>query len=101
MCLCRSDREKSILNAKVKALQRQLTEDNLRPVPNKEERSVDGHSVGELERVVSSMKKVIEKLQGENESLKRSAASSRPAQGRTEEGKRIISLQEENNKLKV
>lgn len=57
--------------------------------------------MGELERVITSMKKVVEKLQAENESLKRSTASSRPAQGRTEEGKKCISLQEENNKLKV
>lgn len=100
--MCRSDREKSILNAKVKTLQRQLAEDNVRPVPHQEERTVEGHSVGELERVVSSMKKVVEKLQAENESLKRSSTSSRPPQGRTaEEGKKVISLQEENIKLKV
>lgn len=96
----RSDREKSILNSKMKSLQRQLAEGNERPPPSQEERQpVEGHRVAELEKVVSSLKKVIERLQSENESLKKSSAVPRP--GKAEGGKKAAALQEENNNLKV
>lgn len=98
--MCRSDRERSILNSKVKSLQRQLAEGNVRPPPSQEEeRAVGGYSVAELEKVVSSLKKVIERLQSENESLKKSSAVPRP--GKAEGGKKTAALLEENNKLKV
>lgn len=99
--MCRSDREKSILNAKVKSLQRLVSEGNERPPPSHEEgRAVGGHSVEDLEKVVISLKKVISKLQSENESLKKSSAA-RPTHSRSEGGKKATALQEENNKLKV
>ncbi len=98
---CRSEREKSILHARVKSLQRHLAEGNERPLPSQGGGQEGGHSVGELEKVITSMRKVIEKLQAENESLKKSSAISRPAQGRTEGGKKVTALQEENSKLKV
>ena len=102
MSVCRSDREKSILNAKVKSLQRLVSEGNERPPPSHEEgRTVGGHSVEDLEKVVLSLKKVVSKLQSENESLKKSSAAARPAHSRLEGGKKATALQEENNRLKV
>lgn len=96
----RSDREKSVLNSKVKSLQRQLAEGNMRPSPSQDEgRTMGGHSEADLEKVVSSLKKVIEKLQSENESLRKGSAAARP--GRTEGGRKMAALQEENGNLKV
>ena len=96
---CRSERERGVLTTKVRSLQRQLADGNERPL---EAKSVEGHSVGELEKVITSMKKVIEKLQSENESLKRSTTVSRLAQSKASEGmKKVTSLQEENKKLKA
>lgn len=86
-----------MLNAKVKSLQKQLAEGH--EPHHQESRS---NKVGELERVITAMKKVIEKLQVENENLKRSnAASTRQAQTRTEAGKKLTTVQEENSRLKV
>ena len=56
------------------------------------------HSVAELERVVAAMRKVVERLQGENSSLKKSLAAAKTRKnGHTDKA----TLEEENNKLKV
>lgn len=51
----------------------------------------DRFSAGEVERVVATMKKVIERLQAENEALKRTAKRHQP----------VSSIESENRKLKV
>lgn len=54
----------------------------------------------ELERVVSAMRKVVERLQAENNSLKTSLTNVKARKsGQTD--KTAIGLEEENNKLKV
>lgn len=92
-----------MLSTKVKSLQKQLADGNEHPFPHHSEgKSSGGHNnVGELERVIAVMKKVIEKLQTENENLKKSSAAARPAPGKTDSGKKLAELQEENSKLKV
>jgi hypothetical protein len=99
--LCRNDREKSILNAKVKSLQRLVSESNERPPHSQEEvRPAGNHGTEELEKVVTSLKRVISKLQSENESLKRTNAAARPTgQTKAEGGRKAV--QEENTRLKV
>ena len=87
-----------MLSSKIKSLQKQLSE---HPASESSHEPLANYSVGELEKVVNSMKKVIEKLQMENDTLKRSQAASRPTQTKTEGGKRATALQEENNRLKV
>lgn len=55
--------------------------------------------MGELERVITAMRKVIEKLQGENEKLKR-----RKTSGQSRADGKITAtggLQEEHRRLKV
>ena len=54
--------------------------------------SVGGHSVAEMERVVAAMRKVVERLQGENESLRRSAK---------QRGFSVTHLETENRRLKA
>lgn len=92
-----------MLSSKVRSLQKQLSEVAEHPPLNAgpEGKSQATHSVEELERVISAMKKVIEKLQVENETLKRNQSASRPAQTRTEGGRKLAALQEENSKMKV
>ena len=55
--------------------------------------TVGGRSVTEMERVVAAMRKVVERLQSENESLRKSAAKPR--------GTGVAQLEAENKKLKV
>ena len=74
-----------MLSSKVKSLQKQLSESTEHPSPDSRHEK-GTHSVGELEKVINAMKKVIEKLQTENESLKRSQGASRPAQTKAEVG---------------
>ena len=58
------------------------------------------HSVAELERVVSAMRKVVERLQAENSSLKKSLTNAKAEKsGHTD--KTAAVLEEENKKLKV
>ena len=54
--------------------------------------TVGGHSVAEMERVVAAMRKVVERLQGENESLRRSAK---------QKGTSVTQLETENRRLKA
>ena len=54
--------------------------------------SIGGHSVAEMERVVAAMRKVVERLQGENESLRRSAK---------QRGSSVTHLETENRRLKA
>ena len=49
--------------------------------------------MAEMERVVSAMRKVVERLQSENESLRKSAAKQR--------GTGVAQLEADNKKLKV
>ena len=49
--------------------------------------------MAEMERVVAAMRKVVERLQSENESLRRSAAKQRGTSG--------TQLEAENKRLKV
>ena len=55
--------------------------------------TVGGRSVTEMDRVVAAMRKVVERLQSENESLRKSAAKLR--------GTCVTQLEAENKKLKV
>ncbi len=80
-------------------MQKQLSEPS--PDSSHEGKPQAMHSVGELERVINAMKKVIEKLQTENEKLKRIQGASNPAQIKAEGGKKTATLQEENSRLKV
>ena len=90
-----------MLQSKIKSLQKQVSESGGQAFPDHQEeensRPVGGHSVVELERVIGAMRKVIEKQQVDNETLKRSNAAARIGQG----GKKMALLQEENAKLKV
>lgn len=80
-------------------MQKQLAEG---AEPPHEGKSLGDHKVGELEKVIAAMKKVIEKLQTENNNLKKSnTAFSRPTQAKLEGGKKLAAVQEENSKLKV
>lgn len=54
--------------------------------------TVGGHSVAEMERVVAAMRKVVERLQSENESLRRSAK---------QKGTSVTQLETENRRLKA
>ena len=55
--------------------------------------TVGGRSVTDMEQVVAAMRKVVERLQSENESLRKSAAKPR--------GTCVTQLEAENKKLKV
>ena len=59
------------------------------------------HSVAELERVVSAMRKVVERLQAENTSLKKSLTNARAKKQSGHTDTTAAMLEEENNKLKV
>lgn len=59
------------------------------------------HSVGELERVVSAMRKVVERLQTENSSLKKSLTNAKAKKKSGHTDKMAAALEEENTKLKV
>lgn len=96
----RSDRERCFLSTKVKNLQKQLTEGA--ESSHHEGKVLGDNRVCELERVISAMKKVIEKLQTENDNQKKIlSANSKPPQAKLEGGKKLVVLQEENSKLKV
>ena len=94
-CLHRSDRERITLSSRVKALQKQLSE-----VQEKAEEAggSGSHSVIELERVVNAMRKVIDKLQGENEKLKKKRTEAGPLSSTSKSSDKLL---EENKKLKV
>ena len=60
--------------------------------------------MAELERVINAMRKVIERLQAENEGLKKSGSATSlraSAQSKVNPEKQISALKEENTKLKV
>ena len=59
------------------------------------------HSVSELERVVSAMRKVVERLQAENSSLKKSLTNTKAKKSGLSDKTTVAGLEEENNRLKV
>ncbi len=82
------------MTSKVRSLQKQLTEAQEKAG---EPSNSGKHSAAELERVIDAMRKVIDKLQGENDKLKKKrmeAGSSSASKG----GDKLL---EENKKLKV
>ena len=97
---CRSDREKIALQSKMKTLQRKIHK-SLAPQENiRASDDTGGPRVLELENIVMTMKKVIEKLQGDNEKLKRRKSTlARTTGSKTTEAGSC--LHEENTKLKV
>ncbi len=103
----RNDREKNMMSAKVKTLQKQVDDavGNLGGHSTGESRGLTagGHNIEEIERVVTAMRKVIEKLQVEKEGLKEeNEGLKRNSKTWQEKGGGALSaLQEENKKLKV
>jgi len=77
----------------VRSLQRQVGE--LQEEKAQQTSEASRHSVQELERVIGAMRKVIDKLQGENEKLKRKKEAG------VSVSKGSDKLLEENKKLKV
>ena len=57
--------------------------------------------MAELERVVTAMRKVVERLQGENNSLKKSLAAAKTRRNGHTDKASLTVLEEENSKLKV
>lgn len=81
-------------------MQKQLSECAEHP-PTDISHEGKSHNVEELEKVVNAMKKVIAKLQMENENLKRVQGAPKPTQAKADGVKKMTALQEQNSKLKV